>query len=76
MGGYHCQFYASQHPERIEKLFLIDPAGTEGLDPEKNDNTKVMHLDEPWRRYTKEEVAGLLKNATVYDKHMLQELHD
>jgi pimeloyl-ACP methyl ester carboxylesterase len=70
MGGYHCQLYASQHPERIEKLFLIDPAGTEGLDPKKNDKYNMMHLDEAWRRYTKEEVDGLLKTATVYDKHM------
>lgn len=32
MGGYQFQLYASQHPEKIEKLFLISPAGTSGYD--------------------------------------------
>ena len=27
-GGYQVSLYASQHPERIEKLFLLSPAGT------------------------------------------------
>ena len=62
MGGYHVQLYASQHPERIEKLFCIDPAGTEGLDPAKNNHAVMMHADDCWRRYTKEEIQADLEN--------------
>lgn len=76
MGGYQVQFYATQHPERIEKLFCIDPAGTEPLDPAKNDPDNMMHGDECWRRYTKEEVKKDIENQKSFKKHMMQDLHD
>lgn len=76
MGGYQAQFYASQHPERIEKLFLLDPAGTEALDPAKNVPTNMMHADECWRRYTAKEIEADIKNNSDRTKHFMQGLHD
>ena len=32
-GGYVVSLYASQHPERVESLFLISPAGLTPYDP-------------------------------------------
>ena len=33
-GGYLCGLYAAQHPEKIDKLFLLSPVGVE---PERPD---------------------------------------
>ena len=60
MGGYQSALYASQHPEKIEKLFLISPGGMTHYDPATFDKlkTNMMHGDEPWRRYTLKDIQA------------------
>ena len=55
-GGYQCSLYASQHPERVEKLFLVSPAGTQAYDEETYDPYNVLNMQDGWRRYTKKEM--------------------
>lgn len=35
-----------------------------------------MHADEPWRRYTKDEMKTLGKQASNLKRHYMQDLHD
>jgi pimeloyl-ACP methyl ester carboxylesterase len=73
MGGYQSALYASQHPEKIEKLFLISPGGMTHYDPATFDKlkTNMMHGDEPWRRYTIKDIEAANK-ADLTTDHFLK----
>ena len=55
-GGYQFSLFASHHPECVERLFLISPAGTQGYNEATYDPYNVMNMAEGWRRYTKKEI--------------------
>ena len=40
-GGWMSSIYASKHPDRVSKLFLISPAGTQPYDPQTYDPYKL-----------------------------------
>lgn len=47
LGGYLASLYASQHQERILKLFCVSPAGFEPYVPEAYDAYKYPDFDKP-----------------------------
>ena len=74
-GGYQVSLYASQNPERVDGLFLISPAGTQGYDEKTYDPYNSFNMfDAPWRRYTKKEMDEM-KNAFTSGKHVFHQIH-
>ena len=59
-GGYTAGLYASQRPERIEKLFMISPSGIEHIPDDKLDIYSIRTDDSP-NFLTKEKADALLK---------------
>jgi pimeloyl-ACP methyl ester carboxylesterase len=59
-GGYLTGLYASQHPERIEKLFMISPSGLAHIPDDKLDIYSIR-TDDSKDPPSKEKVEHSLK---------------
>lgn len=62
MGGYLAALYASAHPERVESLFCISPAGMEPYDAETYDPFKYPDFDKPEKPMHATIVEGIIKS--------------
>ena len=70
-GGMMAMMYASQHPERIEALFLQSPAGSEPFDEATYDPYSIRIWDEPpFQPPSKKDVDAAIQGLKDH-KHLM-----
>ena len=74
-GGYQAFLYASQHPERIKKLFGISPSFLEPYDETNYDPKVFQTVAEEWSNNlpTQETIAKHFADLDFKDKHPFTE---
>ena len=61
MGGFMSSLFASKHPDRIESLLLLSPAGLHPYDEKTYDPYKLPDMMEAWKPFKKSDVDNGLK---------------
>ena len=73
-GGWMGSLYASRHPERISKLFMISPAGTQPYDPSSYDPYKLRDANDLTKDYMNRKNVDKMLQMDLKRKHWLAPL--